>query len=388
MQVPRAWAGALAIGALSAAAVAFAGPASAGVTPIPHAKLPGVINYNPTPHLGAAAQASRRIAGGLPTFTSKQTDGARTFRFTMVGRNPRVKQSTLKISVPTEIVPLKLVFADSSSSDPSVGNTCDSTSALTRTLNSPVVKSEAWSFGGTSIGTRQYVDAFRRAEFWKYTKPGALNPGYSVKLAFKSLPVQTVNVPAADSAEASISCGTEWLVEIDWLDHYLQTTLLPSLTSQGLVAPNNLPVFLVNNTVEYIGNTNNCCVLGYHSAVSTAGGIQTYSVVDYDNGGAFGTAIRDIEIASHEIAEWMDDPLGNNPTQPWGHIGQVSGCQNNLEVGDPLSGTEITKNDSGYQYHMQELAFFSWFFHQSPSTGVKGWYSDNGTFRSAALPCS
>ena len=31
--------------------------------------------------------------------------------------------------------------------------------------------------------------------------------------------------------------------------------------------------------------------------------------------------------------------IATNPTPKWGHIGQVSGCQSNLEVGDPLSGT-------------------------------------------------
>jgi hypothetical protein len=85
---------------------------------------------------------------------------------------------------------------------------------------------------------------------------------------------------------------------------------------------------------------------------------------------------------SHEIGEWMDDPIGNNSTPLWGHTGQVSGCQNNLEVGDPLSGTDFPQllATNGVTYHPQELAFFSWFFRQSPSLGVNGWYSDNGTF--------
>ena len=84
----------------------------------------------------------------------------------------------------------------------------------------------------------------------------------------------------------------------------------------------------------------------------------------------------------------MDDPFGTNPTAPWGHIGQVSGCQNNLEVGDPLSGTVFKVPFNGFNYHLQELAFFSWFFRQSPSIGINGWFSNGGTFTTPAKACS
>jgi hypothetical protein len=43
---------------------------------------------------------------------------------------------------------------------------------------------------------------------------------------------------------------------------------------------------------------------------------------------------------------------------------------------------------SGHTYHPQELAFFSWFYHSSPSLGVNGLFSNNGTFTSSAPPCS
>jgi hypothetical protein len=92
---------------------------------------------------------------------------------------------------------------------------------------------------------------------------------------------------------------------------------------------------------------------------------------------------------AHEIGEWMDDPFANNPTPPWGHIGQVAFCQNNLEVGDPLTGTGAPPivMPNGFTYHLQELAFFSWFY-GAPSIGIHGWFSNNGTFLTdAGLPC-
>ena len=65
----------------------------------------------------------------------------------------------------------------------------------------------------------------------------------------------------------------------------------------------------------------------------------------------------------------------------------MAGCQNNLEVGDPLSGTNFSPigGRNGYTYHLQELAFFSWFF-GNPSLGIHGWDSNNGTFLSDAGP--
>ena len=138
--------------------------------------------------------------------------------------------------------------------------------------------------------------------------------------------------------------------------------------------------------VEYIGTTSNCCVLGYHNAYTASSGRQTYALAMYDNSRAF-TGSSDISALSHEVAEWQNDPYTNNPTPSWGNIGQVSGCQKNLEVGDPLSGTTFTVTSGGFTYHPQELAFFSWFYHQSPSIGVNGWYSDQGTFKTFAAAC-
>ena len=114
---------------------------------------------------------------------------------------------------------------------------------------------------------------------------------------------------------------------------------------------------------------------------------QTYGISMYDNTHSF-KASGDISALSHEVAEWMDDPFVNNPTKKWGHVGQVSGCQSNLEVGDPLSGTIKSVVVGTKTYHVQELAFFSWFYHQSPSIGINGKFSNYGKFTTSAAPCS
>ena len=92
----------------------------------------------------------------------------------------------------------------------------------------PIFVNKAFSFGGTSVGTTQYVDAFQRANFWKFTKPGAINPGYHVLLSQN-------DHGCADDQRACCRCGaigttaaaTLGGIEVNWLDNYLQKTLIP-----------------------------------------------------------------------------------------------------------------------------------------------------------------
>ncbi|HEY6084755.1 MAG TPA: hypothetical protein VIU63_05130, partial [Nitrospira sp.] len=104
----------------------------------------------------------------------------------------------------------------------------------------------------------------------------------------------------------------------------------------------------------------------------------------------FGPDAENTSILAHEVGEWANDPSTFNPTPPWGHTGQVGACQGNLEVGDPLTGTNIppVPMPNGFTYNLQELAFFSWFF-GAPTIGLNGWFSNNGTFLTdAGPPCT
>jgi hypothetical protein len=312
----------------------------------------------------------------------------------MVGKNPKVVQTAPTTTIKTKLIPVKILLPDGTAHNPAIKNHCDTVSPLTRTVDSPIFVKQDWTFGATDTGTSQYVDAFRRAEFWHYTQPGGLNPGYHVSLKMTQLPTVTVRVPGIDAATAQTSCAKEIAVKIQWLDSYLRKTLLPDLAKQKLIGPSTFPLLLLNNTVEYDTNINNCCILGYHNEYTTSrGNIQTFGVADYENSGFFNPSdnLSDVEILSHEIAEWMDDPLGTNPTPAWTGGQVTSGCQSNLEVGDPLTGTTISdavNTPAGpFTYNLQELAFVSWFYRTSPSYGVNGWYSNNGTFTTPSATC-
>ena len=382
---------ALGIGVLVALPAALPAAASAG----PHiGKIRlGHAMYDVGVHPGitaAQARASARAGTTVPEYTATQKVGTKSFKYTIVGKNPAIKVTNASTTVTAEIVPLIMKFSNGDTWDPTKADSCDAgASPLARTQNSPIVKTKATSFGGTSVGTVQVTNAFQRAEFWTDAKPGGINPTYGVKLAFKTLSPVTIKVPAGwGPATAAIGCGNGLLgaVNINKLDPFLQNTVIPSLASQG-VGTKTFPIFLLHNFVEFIGTTAQCCVLGYHNTFNTSAGAQTYGLAMYDNSKAF-TGSFDISALSHEVGEWQNDPNTVNPTPSWGHIGQVTGCQSNLEVGDPLSGTTFKDPLGGFTYHPQELAFFSWFYHQKPSLGVNGWYSDQGKFKTFAAACA
>ena len=76
---------------------------------------------------------------------------------------------------------------------------------------------------------------------------------------------------------------------------------------------------------------------------------------------------------------------------PWGGIGEQSGgCGTKWENGDPLNSTFMpTLTLRGVDYHVQELAFFNWFFGANGvvSAGAGKKFSGAGTFTGPAKAC-
>jgi hypothetical protein len=362
------------------------GPRSAAITPHNHAARTVSLPYaNPkSPKALIAAAGVKTIQTWNASVYAGQN--GQIYPFTLVGKDVRDASAT-PTTVKTMVIPVVLTISDTGEVfDPTVANTaCGETqSDLSGTLNGPIFKNHAYQAAGLSVGKTQYIDALQREQFWSYTNPSGTNPNYHVKLKGAS----PVTVYASASGWPEYSPGTcQALPEIDintW-DSFVQGTLMPLVEPYG-VTPKTFPVFLVRNVVFTDGG---CCILGYHSAYNNpdfGGAAQTYSTSEYDTTGDFGATAQDNTILSHEVAEWANDPYINNATPSWGHIGQVSGCQGNLEVGDPLTGSTFPVKIGGIQYHLQELAYFGWFFDWN--AGPNGWYSTNGTFTSGATLCS
>jgi hypothetical protein len=304
----------------------------------------------------------------------------------MVGRSP-FYNGARTTDVPTIIVPLKIKFSDGTVFDPTATDSGCSPAGtpLNLTENSPIFTPVDIAMNGVDMGVTQYGDAFQRANFW--TDVSVTGDRYHTMLGpVTVLAAVTVNVPAASGSMFSDTqfggCGgIIGVMNINWFDPYVRGTILPGLAGSG-VNPTVLPMLLMKNVVMVDGTPTldgNCCIVSYHGAYGSP--LQTYTPVDYDTSGIF-IGLADINAITHEVSEWMDDPTGTNPTPAWGHTGQVTGCQSNLEVADPLSDNEFPPllGANGFAYHPQELAFFSWFYRQSPSLGVDAMYSNNGTF--------
>ncbi|MGH7840626.1 MAG: hypothetical protein ACREQT_03810 [Candidatus Binataceae bacterium] len=329
-----------------------------------------------------------------------------TYTGTMVGRSPFF-HGARTTNIPAFLVPLSIHMPDGGVFDPTQPDTSclGSSNNVPSTLvqQSPILNNANFTFGPTFVGDTQYVDAFQRGNFWNTNVVTTGDRYHTILSPITTLSAVTVSIPAGLGKTYSKStfgtCGSIGVMDNATFDNLIQSAVLPSLVSSG-VGPTTLPLFVLYNVVQANGdniNSPSCCILGYHNATGLA--MQTYSVFDFDSTGIFtgsGFVTSNTSVMAHEVGEWMDDPLGNNPTPLWGHVGQVSGCQNNLEVGDPLSGILVPSvtMPNGFTYDLQELAFFSWFYRQSlprgvPSLGVNGWFSNNNTFTSDAGPvCS
>ena len=387
----------------------------------PGARLSRISGTEAAKGLNAAKTSggSSRTTGGSGTFslpvwtdTVKSTRNGSTYTLHIVGTNPATGVST---TIPTYLIPVKLVLQynsttsftfDPTGTDPgclATGTTGSANNtALSLTEQSPVFTGYFLATGQNSE-TTQYPNHFNRSNFWTAGSSNSANN--TLLMPVQAEPVQTVILTASNGFTANATvytasgqCGTNTgttnlpgylgVVNINTWDSIAQS-LIHSL---GLNA-GELPVFLFYNAVLSQGhssNLNNCCILGYHNAVGSP--IQTYAVAEFEGRDQtlFGD-VSDVSSLSHEINEWMQDPGGNNPAPAWGGIGQVSGCQNNYEVGDPLSSSLLppvtgNANSFGFTYHLQELAFLSWFY-GSPSIASNGLYSNNGTFQGPAKTC-
>jgi hypothetical protein len=137
--------------------------------------------------------------------------------------------------------------------------------------------------------------------------------------------------------------------------------------------------------------------LGFHDAfqpdaVKHPDDVQTFSWVNWSDQGLFKHNFTDAVALSHEIAEWINDPFGDNMTPPWQQPGAPGSCQNNLETGDPIEGLPTAPYPvslHGYTYHPQNEALLQWFTRESPSSAIDGAYSypDTTVLTAPSAPC-
>ena len=327
------------------------------------------------------------------TTTIKSPLDGITYNVSMVGSSPYAAQ---KSNTNVTYVPVAVrIHLGGFVLDPSASSNCDAQSPARRFFNSPIFRPTTFVSNGVNVsavpGGTQLESAFQRANFWNAVK----GTSYGVTLVPSRLDTIVVDWFPTDPLDfvggVPDNCGGVTpvaFVNINEFDSELRAIAATYAKS------NQVPVSLADDVAIYVGpNTNNCCVLGYHNAVAVPGGTQLYAVGAYfDTNQVFNGRFPDVTVWSHELGELIDDPFvqsGNtlpadsDLTPAWGHSGQVSGCQNNLEVGDPLTpaqagnfGVYPVTGVGGFVYHYQDLAFHDWFY-RTPSTSTGG----SGSFK-------
>jgi hypothetical protein len=323
----------------------------------------------------------------MPHWTSAFTSEGATYPFTVIGSDPSKGTST---TIPTVIVPYRLVFPDGGVFDATT-DLVDGVTPLAGIVNSPIFQPVPWTVGSTQVGTTQFGDAMLRANFWS-SIPGNRS-GYHVLLAAPQiLPVQVVNVPAGLGISTVDSHGVKvGVVDFAWLAE----TTAKQTVNLG-IPPQALAIHLMSAVEGQ--DLNGGGSLGFHDSINVGSAtnpvIQPYIQTGYfSQNSAYVVATSNASgtgVLGHEIAEWLNDPVGDSFVPAWQDPAFPHLCDNSfLEVGDPLEyisrGFGVSLNGRTYQF--PEVAFLPWFAGDRHSTSVNGWYSSLNTFSSPSTAC-
>jgi hypothetical protein len=272
-------------------------------------------------------------------------------------------------------------------------NTKSNFAALDALLESPILNNWAWSYGSTSLGTVQWGEATERASFWNLTGKDLKDWHVVMSLASTAtlppLKVKHEYWAAPDTANPSA-----YQVEKSVLDDYLLT--------QAQSLPTATVLFYTYNIQRKDGTS--CCTRGFHTNyVDTAGYTVPYMWATYIDGPA---GNPDLNSASHEVAEFMHNPLGTNAVAgwpaphsfslPWNPPYYFLSCSFGLEVGDPIedrpAGIRLfTIAHPTMTYHFQNVITAPWLIPGGPPFSVNGAYTFpnpvDGEFNTRAFTC-
>jgi hypothetical protein len=264
----------------------------------------------------------------------------------------------------------------------------DATQFVAPVLRSPVFSKTSYTSSETPT---QYTDAVQRAEFFHKSD----DEWHTLLRPRVETPRTMVLIRGTYrfALKADGSCCAFILIDEGTFFNALfpptfsgndTTTPIGAAETSGDIRTRDISTFLFPNAYLYIGNPNNCCILGFHTYDLEQGGPtngfqERRYVVNYSSWispGLFGGGFSDVTALSHELSETFNDPFGNNPTPWW--LSPNGNCQNNLEVGDVIEGLPngvfpITLN--GFTYHPQNEALLQWFAGVTPSSAISGAYS-------------
>jgi len=315
----------------------------------PGSERPMFTRLKPTLH--APKNAIEAAGTPLQTWNGSFRFNGTTYNYNMVGTPP---SSTSAATVTAIIIPVKIVLSSGATFDPS--------GIVSHVTGSPIFNTGVnFISGGVDFGKTQYINAFQRANFY-----GVGHSGFGILLSGPTIKSEvTLNVPKRYGSTGVVFGFDAGLVDINYFDAQVHT-LLTNLA----ITSNTFPIFITRDV--YLTQNHQCCIGGYHSATGVVGSAQSYSHATYvDHAGAFA---QDVSALSHEVGEWVDDPLVNNNGNP-------TPCNGSLEVGDPLENNSnfgaFPYTLNGFTYNLQDLVTLP-YFGAPASTSVNGEFTFHG----------
>jgi hypothetical protein len=312
--------------------------------------------------------------------TVNPVDGL-TYSYDMVGADPSTGRAA---TIGVDIIPLDLNVR---------GRAFNGSDSVAAILASPLFQRGDYSSTGAATNITfgkgpggelsagnddvQLLDATMRSQF------NQLDSGYHLNLRPEVRSPITIDVPAADGMTLTSPRGIVYAnVDLIWFQPLVESAI-PDLH----LNPARLAVFVTNDVVLYADHASgHCCVFGAHGAIPTTDegesrpGVQTFVWASWMTAGFFNPRTswvkQDINGLSHEIAEWADDPFGNNLVQPWfSPKAPQYGCNNLLETGDPTLNVGFSAGTNTFDqnaftdgtYHPQDEAFLPWFMRTAPN---------------------
>lgn len=354
---------------------------------------------------------STATSGGAPVYATTRTiphwfgstlnpvDGV-TYGYNIVGANPNTcSGAACDVTVQVDIKPIDLRID---------GMTFSASDVVAALLASPLFAendygSTPFATGGDSFELAprgpggilsqgdagillQLQDATMRAQFGRVGLSR-----YHVRLHPNVQPAVTVDVPPSMGILLQTRRGVVFAgVDLQWFRGMTERVMAGS-------DPTHFALMLSDDTIPYVGTRTNffLAILGVHGAGITPGvgdfssPIQTWAWATWLSPGLYARpdggsywALQDMDVLSHEISEWANDPFGTNYVPAWPYDpSNLQFCNTLLETGDPVNdagfamGTNTfrqgpnpngTQSADGY-YHPEDEATLPWFMGLEPN---------------------
>jgi probable HAF family extracellular repeat protein len=277
----------------------------------------------------------------IPHWSDTFTYQGLTYKYTMVGTNP--KHGSATTTIPTVLIPIRFTFEDGTVVD--ANNDDFGRRNIDSIISSPIFQPTNFTVGDVNVGNTQYGDAFQRANFWKFVSDRARD--YHVLLGQPSVaPTYDAFVPADQGFVSHHDDGSIWAFVQDGF----LAEIAVNAVQQGSVSPQTLPIVLLGPQMG----------VDSHGSYEVPGGVQTYVFC------ASFTA-----NVSSAILDWLNNPFNDNFTPGYHQRPLFFGPSFRCESSLPEISPDV----------FDQLEAAAYFFHERVITTSSGAYLlGNGRF--------